>query len=61
MRLDQAQSESTRVLLDKVEFATSAWANWFNNKRLLEPIGNRPPAEKEDEYYQQLKGSALAA
>ena len=47
--------------LDEVEFATLAWVDWFNNKRLLEPIGNRPPAEKEDEYYQQLKRSALAA
>ena len=47
--------------LDEVEFATLAWVDWFNNKRLLEPIGNRPPAEKEDEYYQQLKRSALSA
>jgi len=47
--------------LDEVEYATLAWVDWFNNKRLLQPIGNRPPAEKEDEYYRQLEVSAMAA
>ena len=47
--------------LDEFEYATLAWVDWFNNKRLLEPIGNRPPAEKEDEYYRQLEVSAMAA
>lgn len=31
----------------EVEFATLEWVNWFNNRRLLEPIGNVPPAECE--------------
>ena len=30
---------------EAVEFATLEWVDWFNNKRLLEPIGNIPPAE----------------
>ena len=30
-----------------VEFATLEWVDWFNNRRLLEPIGNVPPAEAE--------------
>ena len=30
---------------EAVEFATLTWVNWFNNRRLLEPIGNIPPAE----------------
>ena len=30
-----------------VEFATFEWVDWFNNRRLLEPIGNMPPAEAE--------------
>ncbi len=47
--------------VDDVEFATLRWVDWFNNKRLLEPIGDIPPAEKEGEYYQQLEGSAMAA
>ena len=30
-----------------VKFATLAWVDWFNNRRLLEPIGNIPPVELE--------------
>jgi transposase InsO family protein len=39
--------------LEAVEFATLEWVDWFNNRRLLEPIGYVPPAEFEDRYYQQ--------
>ena len=44
-----------------VEFATLKWVDWFNNRRIFEPIGNVPPREKEIEYYQQLQESAMAA
>ncbi len=44
-----------------VEFATLEWVNWFNNRRLLEPIGNMPTAEAEERYYAQLEEIALAA
>jgi transposase InsO family protein len=37
--------------LEAVEFATLTWVDWFNNRRLLEPIGNVPPAEREREYH----------
>lgn len=37
--------------LEGVEFATLAWVDWFNNRRLLEPIGYVPPAEYEAQYY----------
>ena len=47
--------------VEAVEFATLTWVDWFNNRRLLEPIGDRPPAEKENEYYRQLGESARAA
>ena len=33
--------------IDDVEFATLEWVDWFNNRRLLEPIGDIPPAEYE--------------
>jgi len=33
--------------MEAVEFATLEWVDWFNNRRLLEPIGNIPPAEAE--------------
>ncbi len=40
---------------ESVELATLTWVAWFNNHRLLEPIGYIPPAEAEANYYQQLK------
>ena len=43
------------------EFATLAWVDWFNNRRLLEPIGNIPPAEGEERYYARLEEPAMAA
>jgi transposase InsO family protein len=39
--------------LDSVEFATLTWVDWFNTRRLLEPIGYVPPAEYEAQYYEQ--------
>jgi hypothetical protein len=39
--------------MDAVEFATLEWVDWFNKRRLLEPIGNIPPAEAEARYYCQ--------
>ena len=47
--------------IDAVEFAVLAWVDWFNNRRLLEPIGNIPPAEAEARYYLQAQGHAKAA
>ena len=46
---------------EAVEFATLEWVDWFNNRRLLEPIGNIPPAEAEARYYDQTEARALAA
>jgi putative transposase len=47
--------------LEAVEFATLEWVDWFNNRRLLEPIGNIPPAEAEERYYAMLEQPAMAA
>jgi len=47
--------------LDAVEYATLEWVDWFNNRRLLEPIGNIPPAEFEDSYYTEQEVLALGA
>lgn len=47
--------------VEAVEFATLEWVHWFNNQRLLEPIGNIPPAEAEANYYDQIQGRAMAA
>ncbi len=39
--------------VEAVEFATLTWVDWFNTRRLLEPIGYVPPAEYEQRYYEQ--------
>ena len=46
---------------EAVEFATLEWVDWFNNRRLLEPIGNIPPAEAEEAYYARLEALPIAA
>jgi len=47
--------------LECVEFATLGWVDWFNNRRLLEPIGYVPPAEFEVAYYLSRRTPALMA
>ncbi len=47
--------------LEAVEFATLEWIAWFNNHRLLEPIGNIPPVELEEAYYRHQDTPALMA
>lgn len=46
---------------DAVEYATFEWVDWFNNRRLLEPIGNIPPAEAEASFYAALETSEMAS
>jgi transposase InsO family protein len=47
--------------LESVEYATLEWVHWFNNVRLLEPIGNIPPSEIEKAYYTDLRSLPVAA
>jgi len=47
--------------LEAVEYATLEWVDWYNNRRLMEPIGNIPPAEAEANYYAALEQTAIAA
>ena len=47
--------------VEAVELATLAWVDWFNHRRLLEPIGHVPPAEAEARYHAELEVTALAA
>ena len=46
---------------EAVEFATLEWVDWFNNRRLLEPLGFIPPAEAEERYFAMLNSTAMAA
>jgi len=47
--------------LEAVEYATLEWVDWFNHRRLLEPIGNIPPAELEATYHQSMSQLPMAA
>ena len=47
--------------LEAVEYATFEWVDWFNNRRLLEPIGNVPPAEFEASFYHSTSQLPMAA
>jgi transposase InsO family protein len=47
--------------IDDVEYATLDWVDWFNNRRLLKPIGNVPPIEYEMQYYEQIEESVMVA
>jgi len=47
--------------MDAVEYATLEWVDWFNNRRLLEPLGYVSPAEFEAEYYRSQKRQAMVA
>ena len=46
---------------EAVEYKTLEWVDWFNHQRLLEPIGNIPPAEAEANYYEALESIKMAA
>ena len=48
-------------LIDEVEYATLEWIDWFNNRRLVQPISDVPPAELEMAYCRQQEESAMAA
>jgi transposase InsO family protein len=47
--------------MQAVEYATLEWVDWFNHRRLLEPIGNVPPAELEMQYFRQRSEPATVA
>ena len=47
--------------VDAVEYATLEWVDWFNNRRLLEPIGNIPPAEAEANFHAAMDTQEMAA
>jgi len=46
---------------EAVEYATLEWVDWFNQRRLLEPIGNIPPAEAEANFHAALDRTDMAA
>jgi putative transposase len=47
--------------MQDLEMATLGWVDWFNNMRLLGPIGNIPPAEAEENFYAQREPLDMVA
>lgn len=47
--------------IDAVEYATLAWVDWFNNRRILKPLGYLPPAEFEAAYHRRQKSQVMVA
>jgi len=47
--------------VEAVEFATLAWVDWFNTRRLLAPLGHVPPIEYERAYYERHGTPAIEA
>ena len=46
---------------ETLEYATLKWVDWFNHRRLLESIGNVPPAEAEEQHYAAINDLDMAA
>ena len=46
---------------EAVEYATLEWVDWINHRRLLQPIGNIPPAEAEQQHYAAADQIGMAA
>ncbi len=47
--------------MDEVEIETLKWVDWFNNRRLLEPIGSIPPAKAEEAFHPNLNTPDMVA
>jgi putative transposase len=47
--------------IEDVEFVTLEWVDWFNRRRLLDPLGYVPPAEYETAYYRSQENPAMVA
>jgi len=60
-KAEEIQPKAPWRNIEDVEFATASWVQWFNNRRLLTPIGDIPPAEFEDMYYREQQTLAVGA
>jgi putative transposase len=60
-KTEMIRPRGPRRALKAVEYATLEWVDWFNNRRLLGPIGDIPPAEFERGYYSRVKAPAMVA
>ncbi|MBK8011644.1 MAG: IS3 family transposase [Deltaproteobacteria bacterium] len=47
--------------VEPVEYATLKWVSWFNNRRILGPLGYVSPAEYKEAYYRDRESPAMVA
>lgn len=45
--------------IEPAEFATLEWVDWFNTRRLLEPLGYLPPAEYEAAFHRNAQDAPV--
>jgi len=45
----------------EVAWETLKWVDWYNNRRLLDPIGDIPPVEAEEAFYANLNSLDMVA
>ena len=50
-----------RKSMREVEWETAKWIDWYNNRRLLGPIGYIPPAEAEEAFYANMNSLDMVA
>ena len=60
-KTEDIRRRSSWKTMEEVELETLKWADCFNNRRLLEPIGNIPPAEAEEAFYANLNTLDMVA
>jgi len=60
-KVELIHQRSPRQTFEAVEFVTLEWVDWFNNRRVLEPVGNIPLAGAETRHYAMLKEQGMAA
>ncbi|MEM7708206.1 MAG: IS3 family transposase, partial [Pseudomonadota bacterium] len=46
--------------LNSVEYETFKYVDWFNHRRLMESLGDVPPTEFEQDFYEAQNGQATA-
>lgn len=61
LRSDHKHRSGTWRVFETVEYATLQGVDWFNNRRILEPVGNITPAEAEQHFYAAMDQILMAA
>jgi putative transposase len=60
-RLKSFTGEGPGRGLEQIELENLDWVDWYNNRRIMAPLGDIPPERFESMYHEQVEGSAVAA